>query len=534
MKTTRRRFLEGSAAAAAIAAAPGILTARAQAAKEKTLKAVLHGDLKAFDPIWTTANMTGNHSLLIYDTLFGKDASGKPHPQMVEKYGVSDDKKTYTFQLRDGLKFHDGQDVTSADCVASLRRWAARDAAAQHMFRRVADTRTKDDKTFEIVLKEPYGLVIDALGKLETNLPVIMRKKDAETDPNQQVTAKIGSGPFKYNEDETRAGQRYVYDRNPDYVARSEPASGFSGGKVAHLDRVIIENMSDQQTALAALKAGEIDFYETPPLDLLDQLTSDKNVKLEVLNKGGNVGMCRVNWLHPPFDNLYARQAMLHLIKQDDILKAVFGNPDYYRTCGSLFGCTGNMQSDVNTDWFKGGQDIAKAAELFKKAGYDGSPVTVLQATNISFMNNAALLIAQWLKEAGVNAKLEASDWGGVVTRRAVKKPPSEGGWNIFITWGSGEGFNNPVSFLAHTANGGDGWFGWPKDEMHEKLKDEWAAAATLEERQAIAVKMQENAWNFVPMALLGQWSPPVAYRSNVSGFVPIPAHVPFWNVKKA
>ena len=203
--------------------------------------------------------------------------------------------------------------------------------------------------------------MLDALGKLETNLPVIMRKKDADTDANQQVTTKVGSGPFVFNERETRSGQRYVYDKNPNYPARSEPPSGMAGAKVAKVDRVIIENMADQQTAVAALKAGEIDFYEVPPIDLLDQLENDKNIKLPVLNKGGNVGMCRLNWLHPPFDKVEARQAMLHLIKQEDILKAVFGDPKYYRGCGSLFGCTGVMQSDVNTDWFKGGQNIAKA-----------------------------------------------------------------------------------------------------------------------------------------------------------------------------
>ncbi|MGI9521017.1 MAG: ABC transporter substrate-binding protein [Hyphomicrobiaceae bacterium] len=534
MKTSRRKFMKGTVATAAVAAAPGILRARAQASKGNTIKAVMHGDLKVFDPIWTTANMTGNHALLIYDTLFGQDEKGRSHPQMVEKYGLSDDRKTYTFQLRDGLKFHDGQAVTADDCIASIRRWAVRDAAGQHLFRRVQDTRKRDDKTFEIVLSEPYGLVLDALGKLTTNLPVVMRKKDAETDANQQVTEKIGSGPFKFNDTETRAGQRYVYDRNPDYNPRTGPASGLSGGKVASLDRVIIENLSDQQTALAALTAGEIDFYESPPLDLLDQLEGDRNITLEVLNKGGNVGMCRLNWLHPPFDNVHARRAMLYLINQTDILQAAFGNPKYFKNCGSLFGCTGNMQSEVNTDWLKGGQDIAKAKELFQKAGYDGRPVTVLQATNIGFMNNAALLIAQWLQQAGVNTKLEASDWGGVVTRRAVKKPPNEGGWNIFITWGSGEGFNNPISSVAHSAVGANGWFGWPKDDLHEKLKDQWASGATIEDRQATAKKIQDNAWNFVPMVILGQWAPPVAHRANVTGFVPVPSHVPFWNVKKA
>jgi peptide/nickel transport system substrate-binding protein len=291
MGPSRRAFIKGASAGAAALSAPGLLKAQPAPTRARTLRAVLHGDLQVFDPIWTTANMTGNHALLIYDTLFGMDESRKPQPQMVEAWSVSDDRKTYTFTLRAGQKFHDGQEVTSADVVASIRRWAVRDGAAQHMFRRVADTPVKDEKTFQIVLKEPYGLVLDALGKLETNLPVIMRKKDAETDANQQVTTKVGSSAFMFNERETRSGQRYVYDRNPNYVPRSEPPSGMAGAKLAKVDRVIIENMADQQTAIAALKAGEIDFYETPPIDLLDQLDTDPNIKLEVLNKGGNVGM---------------------------------------------------------------------------------------------------------------------------------------------------------------------------------------------------------------------------------------------------
>jgi peptide/nickel transport system substrate-binding protein len=533
METSRRRVLQGIGASAALAGVPSFVRAQPAPAAQRTIKAVLHADLRVFDPIWTTANVTAIHGLMIYDTLFGTDEKKAVHPQMVETWGASDDKKTYTLTLRDGLKFHDGQAVTAADCVASIRRWAVRDAAGQHLFRRVADTPVKDDATFQIVLKEPYGLVLDALGKIETNEPVIMRKKDAETDANQQVTANIGSGPFVFNEAETQSGQRYVYDRNPDYIPRAEPPSGIAGGKVVKVDRVIFENMPDEHTAMAALRAGEIDFYEIPPIDLLPELESDKNIKLEVINKSGNVGMCRLNFLHPPFDNVKARQAMLYLIKQEDILKAVFGNPKYYRACGSLFGCGGNMNNDANLDWFKGGQNIAKAKELFKQAGYDGRPVIILQATNVAWNNTAALLIAQWLREAGVNAELAASDWGGVVTRRAVKKPPSEGGWNIFVTWGSGEAFDNPIALAAHMAGGETAWFGWPKDDLHEKLRDEWALAETLEKRKEIARRMQDNAWNYVPMALLGQWAPPVAYRANIRGMLHVPTVVLFWNVEK-
>ena len=126
MATSRRAFVKGSAATAAMVSVPGLLKAQPAPTAARTLRTVLHGDLQVFDPIWTTANMTGNHSLLIYDTLFGMDEDRKAQPQMVDKWGISDDKKTYTFTLRAGQKFHDGQDVTSADVVASVRRWGAR------------------------------------------------------------------------------------------------------------------------------------------------------------------------------------------------------------------------------------------------------------------------------------------------------------------------------------------------------------------------------------------------------------------------
>ena len=225
MTTTRRRVLAGGLA---FAAAPAIIEAQAQPSAARTVKAVMHADLRVLDPIWTTANISAYHGGMIYDTLFGLDANFAPQPQMVSRWGVSDDKLTYTFELRDGLKFSDGAAVSAADCVASVRRWAARAAAGQTMMQRVKDTPVVDDKTFRIVLSEPYGLVIDSLSTISTSLCYMMRKKDAETDPNQQVRDTIGSGPFLYNRDETRPGNRHVYDRNPNYHPRSEAASGKS------------------------------------------------------------------------------------------------------------------------------------------------------------------------------------------------------------------------------------------------------------------------------------------------------------------
>jgi peptide/nickel transport system substrate-binding protein len=451
---------------------------------------------------------------------------------MVETFGRSDDQLTWTFKLREGLKFHDGSPVTATDCVASMRRWAVRDGAGQHMFLRVKDTSVKDDRTFAVSLKERYPLILDAFAKNGTPLLFIMRKKDAETDPMQQVAAHIGSGPFIFNESETKMGASYVYDRNPNYVPRAEPVSGLAGGKIAKLDRVIWENVADEQTALAALQAGEIDFMELPPLDLLDQLEQDTNIKVEVLNKTGNVGFMRLNFLHPPFDNLKARQAMLYLVNQSDVMKSTFGSGKYWKTCGSLFACGTTMENDENTGWFKQAPDIAKATQLFKEAGYDGRPVILLQATNFAFMNNAPQLVAQWMRQAGVKAELAASDWGGVITRRAVKEPTDKGGWNTFTTYASAASMANPITFVGDAANGDKAWFGWPSNELNEKLRDQWAKADP-EDRLTVAREMQKNAWDYVPCVYLGQWTQPAAWRSNVKGVIGVPEIIPFWNIEK-
>jgi peptide/nickel transport system substrate-binding protein len=493
----------------------------------------MHADLRVLDPVWTTANITSYHGAMIYDTLFGLDAEFNPKPQMVSKWGVSADKLTYTFELRDGLKFSDGAAVTSADCVASVRRWAVRDGAGQTMMKRVKDTPVVDDKTFKIVLSEPYGLVIDALAKIAPSICYMMRRKDAETDPGQQVRETVGSGPFLYNRDETRPGNRHVYDRNPNYVPRAEPPSAMSGGKVAKLDRVIFENIADEQTALSALQAGEIDFYEVPPQDLIDDLKKDPNLTVQILNKTGHVAIMRLNHLYPPFNNVEARRAMLHLVKQDDVMGAIFGQQKTWQSCGAFFGCGTPMENDESTGWFKEGQNIAKAKELFQKAGYDGKPVVVLQATDHYLANPAGLFAAQWMRQAGINVDLAAMDWGALLSRRAVKKPPAEGGWNIFSTTITGLSLADPVAFVGHATNGDKAWFGWPTNELQEKLREQWATAPDLAARKQVAREMQKNAWDFVPHLYLGQFFRNSAWRKNVKGVLGMPEVVGFWNMEK-
>lgn len=522
---TRREITRGGLAIAGSLAAPSIV--RGQQFTGKVIKTV--GNVTVFDPVLSTANSTWQHAFMVYDTLFGVDAQQVPRPQMVGRYGQSDDKLTWTFELRDGLRFHDGTEVTTADVIPSIRRWGARADWGPNLMEQVKEISAKDQRTFTIQLKERDGLVLDALGRL----CFIMRKKEAETDPGQKINTVVGSGPFRFNAAETKSGTQYVYDRNPDYVPRNEAPSGFAGGKVVNVDRVVYVNMPDAQTALAALQAGEIDFYSDPPVDVLDQLAQDKNLKLQVLNSPGTIGWIQFNCLQPPFDNVKCRQALLHIVNQTDYVKANFANPKYYKTCASYFGCDTPMENDANTLWFKTAPNYAKAKQLLKEGGYDGRPVVVLQSSDWYVTKNSAEILAEQMRHAGVNVEIVPVDWAALEQRRNSKAPPQNGGWNLFVTASSAADYGSPVASY-YKADGT--WYGWPTDPEHEELRKKWLQAETIEERKMIARDLQVNAWTFVPHVNFGQWVQPVLMRANINNAMPGPFQWfrVWWNIEKA
>src|SRR3954454_23755818 len=328
--TVASRVLRGLALGAALAV-PAL-------AEAKTLTAVMHSDLRVTDPIITTAYITRDHGYMVYDTLLSVDSSFKIQPQMAD-WKVSDDKLTYTFTLRDGLKWHDGTDVTAEDCVASLKRWGRNDGMGQKLMDFTASLDAPDAKTIVLKLKEPYGLVLESIGKPSSLVPFMMPKRLAETAPGQQIPEQIGSGPFKFVKAEFQPGVKAVYEKNGDYVPRKEPASWTSGGKVVKVDRVEWITMPDAQTAVNALQSGDIDFIENPAWDMLPVLEASSDLKIDVLNKFGYQTLGRMNFLHPPFDNVKVRRAAFLALNQKDVLDALVGNPKYQKICGAVFVC---------------------------------------------------------------------------------------------------------------------------------------------------------------------------------------------------
>jgi peptide/nickel transport system substrate-binding protein len=526
--------IERRAALALMAAAAlaGAAWSGAAWAQQKVLKVVPHADLKNIDPIWTTAYITRNHGYMVYDTLFAMDANLQPKPQMVDTWKVSDDKLTWTFTLRDGLKWHDGQPVTAEDCIASLKRWGARDGMGQKFVDAVAEMKALDAKSFQISFKFPYGLVLESIGKISSNVPFMMPKRHAETDPFKQIPEVIGSGPFKFVKEEWVPGSKVVYVKNPDYKPRSEAPDSAAGGKLVKVDRVEWLYIPDPQTAMNALINGEVDYYENPPVDFVPVLSKAAGVKVEVLDPLGNQGMVRMNHLHPPFNNLKARQAVLKLINQEDYMRAAIGDPKYYKPCHSLFACGTPLATEAGAEGFKK-KNVEEAKKLLQEAGYKGEKVVILHMTDIPVTNAATLVTAQALREAGMNVELQAMDWATVTSRRAVKDAPDKGGWHIFHTWWIGGDIANPLTHTGIGTGCEKAWFGWPCDEGIEKLRNEFARSTDPARQLEIAKQIQiRNLNEVVTHGNFGTWFNPVAYRENLKGLIKAP--VPFfWNIEK-
>jgi len=529
-RLTRRDFGKAAAAAALAASVP---QGSAHAADDKkTLRFIAQSDLRVLDPVWTTAYITRNHAYCVFDTLFAIDAEFVPHPQMVGDYSVSADKLTYQFKLRDGLGFHDGSPVRGADCVASVKRWMARDGHGQAIATVLDEMKPDGDKGFTIKLKEPFSLLLDGLAKVSSLALFVMPERLANTDPFTQVTEMVGSGPFKFVKEEFEPGHRVVYVKNTDYVPRKEPPSWASGGKVVKVDRVEWLYIPDAMTKVAALNNGEADWWENPPLDVVPVLAANSDITVRRVDPLPSPIMVKFNHLLPPFDNVKMRQAVLAVTDQADFLAALAGDKQNWELCPSFFTCGGPMANDAGSAALTGKRDFDKAKKLIAEAGYKGEKIVVLDAVDQPVSHSQALVVTDLMKKLDLNVDLQAMDWGTLVTRRASKEPLDKGGWNIFATGWVGPDLLDPAINPTLRTNGTKGHFGWPSDDKIEALRTEWLKATTTEVRKKLAASIQERAFEIVPYIPTGQWKPVTAFHKNVKGVVESPAYL-MWNVEK-
>lgn len=519
----RRSFMALSGAALA---APAL----AQGTSARVLKFIPQADLTVLDPIWTTAYVTRNHGLAVFDTLYGTDATYAAQPQMVAGHTVENDGKLWRLTLRPGLTFHDGSPVLARDCVASVARWGKRDAMGQTLMAYTDELTAPDDRTIQFRLKKPFALLPDALGKVGSSICAIMPERLAKTDPFTQVTEMVGSGPFRFKADERVVGARVVYERFAGYVPREggEP-QWTSGPKRVFVDRVEWTTIPDQATAASAMQTGEMDWWEQPPADLVPTLGG---LTTRITDPTGLIGCLRMNELQPPFDNPAIRQVLLKVVDQTDVMQAVTGTDPKLIHVPTGFFCPGlPMASGVGLDVFTAKRDYDGAKKALAAAGYKGEKVVLMGASDFPSLKAMADVAADMLTRAGFTVDYQIMDWGSVVQRRAKKDPVAQGGWSAFCTFWAGLDQANPAVSAFLRGTGQTAAIGWPTSETIEALRDQWLDAPDTAARKKLADDLQRQAFIDLPYVPLGQYFNQTSYKPSLTGVldgVPV-----FWNVKK-
>src|SRR5436190_10893499 len=516
----RRGALAGGAA---LAAASLIRPREARAAKGLTV--VLESEVTILDPHFITATITRTFGLHVFDMLFAMSEKGEIRPQMVDSWQVSADKLTWTFALRDGLKFHDGAPVTAADVVASLKRWSVRDPIGKMLIADTAALEAKNHRTFEFVLRGPFPLMLEVLGKPNAPLPVIMPARIAATPPDQRIPEPIGSGPFRFVKEQWRPGNTMLLERFADYVPRNETPDFLSGGKKVKIDQLTLRVMPDQSTGANALIAGEIDYMQYLPFDILPVLEKEKNLRF--IGLGGIhqfQGNFRLNHAAPPFDNPAVRKVMWKLVDQDATLTAI-GVPEKYRarSCPSFWMCGTPLTTDAGAAGNK--FDMAAAKAELKASGYKGEPVIILEVSG-SISQTASRVLVQNMRDIGFTVDQQPRDWPTVLARRAKKE-----GWSMFPVYSNGTDMYSPLThfYVAATCND---FPGWSCDNRVPELLKAFTRAATLEERQKIAAEIQVIAYEMVPSLMWGQFTIPAGYRTDLKGLIQS-SYPMFWEVAR-
>ena len=525
----RRAFLKAAAGAGALATAGVLATpAISQRATARTLRFVPQADLANFDPVWSTANLVRNAAALVWDTLYGVDEDLQPQRQMVEAEEVSGDGLTWTFRLRLGLKFHDGEPVLARDVVASLNRWAAREQMGLMIRAIQNELAAVDDRTFRWRLKRPFRKMLLALGKTGTQACFMMPERIASVDPFKQISEYVGSGPMRFVKSEWVPGARAVFEKSASYVPRPEPSSWLAGGKRMLVDRIEWVVIPDPATASAALQSGEVDWWEYPIPDLVPLLRKNRNLMVDIADPLGNVGSFRMNHLIPPFDNVRVRRAVLSVTSQEDYMRAFFDDDTAWKPMRGFFTPGTPLYTEEGGDILKGPRNLDAAKRLLAEGGYAGQPVTCLVAQDMPALKAWGEVAADQLKRLGMNVDFVATDWGTAIARRAQKS-----GWNMYLTWHPGVDCAIPATNKAVRANGDEAAPGWPSNREVEAEVVAWFDAKTFKDEMAAVRRLNKAALDHVVYAPVGFFLMNQAWRRNVTGIVPGPLPF-FWGVSKA
>src|SRR5712691_2349428 len=498
------------------------LAALATAAHAQTKGGVIRvgnlGEPPALDAHWTTASITETLTNHIYEGLFSLDSSNRPIPMLAESHTVSKDGLVYTFKLRQGVKFHNGKEMTSEDVVASLGRWGKQSIYGKALFAQVSELKAVDKSTVELRLKEKSAIVLISLA-VPNNFGAIYPKEIAEKFPPEQKAIEwIGTGPFKLADWKPDQYIRMV--RFDDYKSRNEKPNGLGGGKTAYVDEIRWIPVPEVATRVAQVETGELDFADDLNLDAYDRLKKSANAR-PIVSKPYYWLVAVFNKKEGLMTNQKLRQAWQAAIDIEPIMKNVAGGKaEFYRMDSSL------LMVEIpawhtklsGLPWNERNKD--KAKRLLQEAGYKKEPIRFMTTQEYKWMYDFAILTKQQLEDVGFNIDLQVVDWATLVKRRNNSKE-----YDVFTT-GIGAAYD-PTHHVYLTVN----WPGWTTDEDIQRIQSELARETDPKKRMALWEQQTRQFYEKVPVIRYGDLFGLRAMRNTVKGFNEKTERIRFYNV---
>jgi peptide/nickel transport system substrate-binding protein len=470
--------------------------------KGGTLNVGIIGEPPTLDLHWTTATIVGFITWNIYEPLFSWDSNYKLIPMLAESHEVSSDQLTHTIKLRKNVPFHNGDEMKSADVVASLKRWATKQGLGKALFAATASVKEVDDYTIEFVMKNPYGTFESSLGYYYQG-PAIYPKSVVDAAGDGQIKDFIGTGPYKFVE---RQPDRYIkLARFDDYAALPGEASGYGGHKYAYVDEIVFTPVGDEAARIAGLQSGDYQFLESISADQYDTLKNDSVAAARVLPPAGWDTFV-LNWKSPLMGNQKLRQAFQAALGHEQIMLAGWGD-GFYRIDPSVMQKETVWYSTSGSDLYNR-NDPATAKQLLQDAGYDGTAVRFMTTKQYLQQYNEAVVGKQQLEAAGFKIDLQVFDWATLIDRRS--KPDM---WDVFTT---GISFRPDPTQLAIMQL--CSWPGWWCSDSSNALLDKIRSESDFDARFKLWEQLQQNFYTEVPMIKLGDTKSVIAQAKKLQG----------------
>jgi peptide/nickel transport system substrate-binding protein len=483
-----------------------------------TLRVATIGEPATLDIHQTTAGITAQISFCWAESLFSYDSSYEPIPTLAESYDVSDDGTVHTFAIRQGVPFHNGDEMTAEDVVASIERWGEISGVGGNIMEVTDELSAVDDYEVEWVTSIPYGTILVALCS-NTQACVIYPKEiidDAGLDP---LTEFVGTGPYQFVEH--LSDVHILLERFDDYAALEGGIDGYGGTKFAYVDEIEFVPVPDESSRVSGMQAGDYHLVMDLSNDQYEVLVDDENLRVEILPPS-NWDVFFLNWRSPLMENLQIRQAFQACLDHMPIMQASRGGGDFVQLDPAFMMEPTPWHSTVGEDLYDMA-DPERAAELLEEAGYDGTPVRFIATQEYSYMYNAAVVAVQQMEDAGFEVDFQLYDWSTILEMRA-----DPDAWDIFVT---GHGFvpdPSQVTFVGQI----NVYPGWWSDEEALELVDEFLSESEFDRRYELWEQIQQRAYDTVPAVKTGDSSVISVWSRDVGGFTEqLQRGIPFWNV---